>query len=324
MKVTVLGAGAWGTALAHTLANNGYDVTLWCREEHVVYDIINKQENCSFLPGCKVSKDITVTTNLFQAVQNVTIIFVAIPVQHSRKVLEQLYNIISESVVWVLLNKGIEADTLLLPSQIIVDIFGKQAKTVAVMGPSFARDLIKKEPTGLVVASTDQKLVLFIKKIMKNNFLVLQSSDDIIGVQLCAAVKNVIALGVGILLGAGYGDNTKILFLVKILEEVEKLVIACGGQLKTVYTVAGIGDIVLTSCGALSRNLEVGKLLGSGIVLTEIMKKRITVPEGVATAQIIEQLIVQKQLQLKFLQGIQEVMYDNKKLFCFIAQLCTD
>lgn len=323
MKITMLGAGAWGTAVAHTLAGNGHKVTLWCRENHVAQEIQTRYENCSFLPGCRLDEHLQATDNLVTAVHNADIIFVAIPVQHARAVLKQLHNKISGSVTWVLLNKGIEAQTLLLPSQIIETIFGNQAQTVAVMGPSFARDLVKQQPTGLVVASSNQQLVAQVQKILKNNFLVLESADDILGVQLCAAVKNVIALGMGILSGACYGDNTKTLFLVKVLQEVEKLVTACGGQSKTVYSLAGIGDTVLTSCGVLSRNLEVGKLLGAGTSLKEIMQDRVTVPEGVATAQAVGQLIQKKQLQLELLQGVRGIVYGNKKLQDFITQVCS-
>lgn len=323
MKITVLGAGAWGTAVAQTLSYNGNKVILWCREKHVAQEIKTRRENCSFLPGCRLDEHLQATNDLVTAVHNVDIIFVAIPVQHSRAILEQLRNKISESVIWVLLNKGIEAQTLLLPSQIVETIFGNQAQTVAVMGPSFARDLVKQQPTGLVVASSYQQLVVQVQKVLKNSFLVLQSSDDILGVQLCAAVKNVIAVGMGILSGAGYGDNTKTLFLVKVLQEVEKLVTASGGQSKTVYSLAGMGDTVLTSCGALSRNLEVGKLLGSGKSLEKIMQDRVTVPEGVATAQTVGQLIQKKQLQLELLQGVRDIVYGNKKLQDFITQVCS-
>ncbi|MFI5332692.1 MAG: NAD(P)H-dependent glycerol-3-phosphate dehydrogenase [Candidatus Babeliales bacterium] len=308
MKVTVLGDGAWGTAIARLLAEKGYQVTLWCHNEEVANAICTTGYNALYFPHF-LCDGIQVTTSLEQALANVTWIFQAIPVAHMRSVLEKAKPYYRAEQIWVMLSKGIEKETQLLPSFIMNSVFEHQVLTVVVSGPSYAHDLAQKKPTGVVVAATNHALAHTCAQMLATDYVCTQISSDVTGVQLCAALKNVIALGMGMLDGAGYTDNTKALLLTRGLYEIELLVKKMGGTSKTIYGLAGVGDLVLTSMGSLSKNVSVGKQFGSGQDREAIVSsKNGVMPEGINTVQSLYQLAREHRVEVPMCDAIHDVV----------------
>lgn len=305
MKFAVLGAGAWGTALAKVLAENGQQVFLWANEPEVVYDIKKNKINSLFLPGIKLSDTIIPTNSLQEALSGTQWVCEAVPVAFLRNVLQNAKSYCSSNQKWIIASKGIEAETLALPSQILREVMGSVSYGV-LSGPSFARELACKELTGVCCASDDFSLTQEMQNLFQNNYFNVSLSDDPCGVQLCAALKNVVTLAVGMLKGAGCGDNTVTLFLVKAIDEIKQLVNASGGNGDTVYGLAGIGDIMLTALGESSRNLQVGYALGQGIALKDVLENKNTVAEGVNTILSVDGMIKKKNLHLPLLSSLHE------------------
>lgn len=321
MNFCILGAGAWGTALATVLANNNFEVRLWCREQEVVETIRTTRVNELFLPGILLDEKIIPTNCLNEAVEQAEWIFAAVPVKFFRAVVEQIKPFLKQDQKWVILNKGMEQGTLLLPSQILDEVLGKEVPKVALVGPSFAKDLAQKQLTAVTAASSQNDLSKAIQEFLQNDYFMVDQSEDVVGVQLCAALKNVITLGVGILDGAGYTDNTKAFFLVKSLAEIRQVVVSCGGLSQTVDGFAGIGDLVLTALGKHSRNLAVGKRLGKSESLEAILADSSSVVEGINTTTSVQQLITKKNLELPLFEGIYQVVHKGLPVNEFILSL---
>lgn len=314
--VAMIGAGAWGTAVSTVLAGNGHRVNLWCRETTVVDAIQKTKENSTFLPGVQLSENIIPTDSLETALHNVEAVFFAVPVQYSRTVLESCKPFFNKDQIWVFLNKGIEQETLLLPTQIAQQVLDADMQTAVVVGPSFAKDLAQKQMTGVMCAVDNEEIYKTISDLLNNKYFQMHETQDIDGVQLCAALKNVIAFGVGMLEGQGYQGNAKIYFVMKALQEMEYIVSSCGGIKESVYSFAGIGDVMLTALGKESRNLKVGRKLGAGQSLTEILNEMNAVPEGVNTARSLELLLNQQNIKTIIFKKVIEFL-QNEKRFSF-------
>ncbi|HMD54395.1 MAG TPA: NAD(P)H-dependent glycerol-3-phosphate dehydrogenase, partial [Phycisphaerae bacterium] len=270
-NICVLGDGAWGTAVATLLAHNGYHVKLWCHDAANVQTIARTHINERYLPEHHLSENIIPTASLKDAMCGSQWIFEAIPVQYLRSVIAQAAPYFTDDQVWVILSKGIEQNTLMLPTQIIDDVSGMQHKKAVCAGPSFAADLASKQVTAVSVASTDCALIPELQSMLENEYFRLFPNTDLIGVQVGGALKNVITLGVGMLEGAGYTDNTKAFLVTRGLQEMAVAAKALGGDPETIYGLSGVGDLMLTALGKLSRNLAVGKRLGHGDALQHIL-----------------------------------------------------
>jgi glycerol-3-phosphate dehydrogenase (NAD(P)+) len=317
--ICVLGEGAWGTAIATVLANNGHQVHLWCHDASIA-DSIKKHRTTRFAPDIILHESIIPYTDIAAALQKAAIIFEAVPVLHLRLVLEQVKQYYSNQP-WIVLSKGIEQQTLLLPSQIIEDIFANNQKTVVVSGPSFAHDLIRKQPTAMIVAAHDHQHARLIQDLMNNDYLRLFYSPDMTGVQLGGALKNIISLGMGILDGAGYADNTKAWFLTQGLQEITHLAHALGADRETMYGLSGLGDLVLTAMGNHSKNYSIGRRIGAGESLTSMMSHIHTMPEGINTIQSAIQVMKKNNLDLLLMKGIYQVIFEQKNIGNVIRQM---
>lgn len=309
MNISVLGAGAWGTALATLLADNGHDVLLWAHEQSVVDDITDAYENKKFLPGIVLQPSINATHDLKLLARHAKIIFVTVPVAFLRSVLQKLQVDVPHDVHWVIASKGIEQHTLMLPTQIIDDQLQRPADSAVISGPSFAYDLASKQVTGLVIAAHHEDTAQCVKQLMDNAYLFTKHSSDLIGVQLAGALKNVLALGVGILDGAGYTDNTKAYFFTRCLHEITQLGIALGAQAETFYGLAGVGDMVLTAMGKLSKNVALGRALGAGQSLDAALQRIGCAPEGLNTLQSLYQLMHKKQIAMPLCKGVYDILF---------------
>jgi glycerol-3-phosphate dehydrogenase (NAD(P)+) len=320
-RITILGAGAWGTAIATLLADNGHSVLLWCHEPEVAQDITKNHTNQKYLPGVLLSERITATHDLKTALEHAQWIFEAVPVAYLRAVLQQAKAWYSPDQRWVVMSKGIEQETVRVPTQIIDDVFGAGVHKAVVAGPSFAADLVKKQITGVVVASESCDDAIALQTMLANAYCRPYITTDILGVQLGSALKNVIALGIGMLKGAGYADNAQAYVLTRGLREMAQLSCAMGGKQETVYGLSGMGDLVLTSMGSSSKNMALGTLLGAGESLEEIAKKFGTLPEGVNTVKSIYRLAHDYKLTLPLCSGIYVVLFEQKSLNVMLQEL---
>lgn len=321
MRFTVLGDGSWGTACALLFAENGHTVDLWCYNHDVANEIQKKRKNSLFLPGFTLPETVVPTTNLLQALNN-EIICEAIPVPYLRNVLKQEKLIDTNQKLWVILSKGIEEDTHRLPSEILTDIYGNLGRIAVLSGPSFAQDVAKKQPTivSLATISPDDQQV--IKELCENDFFTCAINSDPIGTQLLGAFKNVIALGAGLLDGSGFGTNTRVFFILKCIDEIAKLLIAKNGQLNTLYSPAGIGDLMLTCFGTQSRNYLCGLMLGQGKKLDTNCEKPVTT-EGINTLKSVCYLAKEKSIEMPVICALADVIIERQPITRITTQLRT-
>lgn len=310
--VSVLGAGAWGTALSILLADNGYDVILWCYEPDVAKEIQSKHTNNCFLPQVKLSEKIRSTLDIQVAFESSEYIFEAIPVKHIRSILNLAKSYVSKDHKFIVTSKGIEQETNMLPSQILCDVFGFDSKVVSIGGPNFAKDLAAKQMTASVVASKDIELASKISKILENNYFKPYMSTDLNGVQVGGAIKNIFALTTGIAHSVGCGENAIAFLMTRCLVEMVHLTKYFGGMSETVYGLSGFGDLFLTCSSTVSKNFKFGRMLGQGCSLNELSKQYTSVPEGVNTLQTIKHLIDMKGLNLPVCLGTYEVVFEGK------------
>ena len=321
MNCAILGSGAWGTAIATLLAYNGHQVTLWAYEPEVAAMINNQHENKRYLPGIRLSDRISATHDLAQVVCSAQWVFEAVPVAFLRETLKQTKSCFSKDQIWVITSKGIEQQTLILPSQIIDDVFGYKTQKAVMAGPSFAYELAEQQLTGIAVAAQDCTIADQLQLLLANDYFRPYVSLDMIGVQLGAALKNVIALGVGMLDGAELTDNAKAFIFTRGLHEMVQLGIKLGAKQETFYGLSGVGDMVLTAMGKRSRNLEVGQRLGKGQTLDAILQETGYIPEGINTVQSLHQLMQKEQIKMPVCQGIYQVIFEEKPLKTMLEDL---
>jgi len=339
-KVCMLGSGAWGTAVSSLLADNGFEVNLWCYESTVAKEIAQERCNKRYLPDVTLKKNIKAFTDIDKAMESVDWIFEAVPVKFLRSVLVQAKPYLSAGQTWVILSKGIENETLLFPSQILNDVFETEVKKVIVSGPSFAKDLAAKKLTAVDVASKDERLAKELQGMLTNAYFKCHCSSDVRGVQFGGALKNVFALAYGMLEGFGCAANTKAFMLTVALKEMAEFAKFVKIEEKTIYCLSGFGDLILTCTGGLSRNVMVGRLLGEGQSLEDILKTTGAIPEGINTVKSVyeviqhfkiigdptftyshhaiwgdrENLDLKESIELPLLETIHEVIFEGKSV----------
>jgi len=310
MRVAVIGGGAFGTAFSTLLVENGFIVNLWCHEEDTVTDIQTFRRNITYLPKIHLSNKIEATASLREAISGIEWIFIAVPIKYLRSILELASTHANKNHKWVILSKGIEQETLLLPTQVLDDVLGYEAIKFVLGGPSFAKEIAEQLHTAVTIAGTDAKLCKSLQGILSNSYFRPYLSDDPIGVQVCGALKNVFALMAGIVIGEGFGGNTKAFLLTMSFWEMRILVEFFGGDKKTIDGFSGFGDLILTCTGLLGRNLQVGKMIGSGQPIEEIEDSGITA-EGVNTVQSIYKIINKHKLDLPICCGVYNIIFNR-------------
>ena len=313
-QVCMIGEGAWGTAVATLLAANGHTVKLWCHDEAVCESIKNTRHNDRYLAGVELSDLIVPTIDLEDALCDTEWIFEAIPVKFLRSVLQQVRSCLSADQRWVVLSKGIEQDTLMFPTQIIADIVGTDVSVAVFAGPSFAREVATRQITAVSLAASDVGLCKELHTLLANNFFRPYLSRDVVGVQSGAALKNVIALGLGMLQGAEYTDNTQAFFLTRGLHEMALLAESLGGKRETIYGLSGVGDLVLSAMGASGRNADVGRRFGTGQSLQQILDATGYIPEGVNTVKSVWQLVGKQKMGLPICEQIYRVIFEGRTI----------
>jgi len=319
-KIAMIGGGAWGTAVANLIARNGFEVNLWCYEKEVVDDIIEFGINKKYLPGVELDKKIFPKLSLKDSVEDVEIIFEAVPVKFFRETFNHLKPFIKNKHKLVVLSKGIENKTLFLPSQIIEDVFEFEPTFAVVGGPNPAKELVEKNIMGAAVASENKSLAEQVSKILSNNYFKTEISNDVIGAQVGGALKNVIAIFLGILSGSGFKDSTMSYFLTKGFSEIVEISNFYGGKPETIYGLPGFGDLFLAVMGT-SRNFMLGKLVASGNSLNEISRDLGILPEGVNTAKSIYELITKEKLNAPICRGLHQILFEEKSIKSVIESI---
>lgn len=311
--ITVLGAGAWGTAIAQLLAYNGYRVILWCFEEKVAQDIATLHVNTAYLPEVELHGAIEVTTDIAYAIGQSRWVFEAIPTMHLRSVLEHSKHFISHDHVWVILSKGVEQGSFKLPATILEDVFGISVPYVVLAGPSFASEVVAHKLTAVSLASNNYACALQCAQLLNHETFTTHLSDDVIGVQVGGAFKNVIALATGIAQGRGWGENARAYLLTLGLEEMGRLSVIYGGKAATTYGLSGLGDMLLTCTGSLSKNLRIGKMLGSGETLSQLKATGMVLPEGINTVQSLHQCARINGFQSRIVTAVYAFIFDGDR-----------
>jgi len=282
-EIAILGGGSWGTALAVHLARSGHQVRLWAREPEVVADLRAARENRRFLPGILLPEAVRPCDRFDEALGGVEIVLIVVPSHGVRGVLESAVPHLRAGATIVSATKGLEIETLLRPSEVIAQEVTGDHPVVALSGPSFAREVANGLPTVVCVASADLRAAEEVQSEFRGKFFRLYTSTDVVGVEIGAALKNVIAIAAGVVDGLGLGHNALAGLITRGLAEISRLAHALGGRRETLAGLTGLGDLVLTCTGALSRNRQVGIELGRGRPLTEILGSMNMVAEGVFT-----------------------------------------
>jgi len=313
-RIAVIGGGSWGTALAGRLAANGNDTVLWAYEPELVAEINADHTNSLYLPGINLHPALACTGNLEEAASGRSILLLVTPVQVMRGVLKQLAPHIAPDAIIANASKGIELETLETVSQICGELLGDAAlaRYVALSGPTFAREVAQELPSLIVAASRNEAASRRVQAAFSCPCLRVYTNSDVVGVELGGAVKNVIAIAAGICDGLGFGHNARAALITRGLAEMNRLGQAMGAQAATFAGLAGMGDLVLTCTGDLSRNRTVGFKLGQGMKLTDILAEMRMVAEGVKSAESVYQLSRRLGVEMPIVEKTYQILHEDK------------
>jgi len=314
MKISVLGAGGWGTTLAILLHYNGHNVTLWEYKKSYTKELIKKRVNSDYLPGVKIPKEIIITHDIEESTDDKNLIVLAVPSQFLRGVVKDINYRKIEDAVLVSVSKGIEKNTLMTMSQLIKDIFPhiSENQIGVISGPSHAEEVSQRVPTAVVAASADIETSKTIQAAFMTSYFRIYASTDILGVELGGAFKNIIAIGAGIIDGAGFGDNTKAAIMTRGVAEISRLGLAMGARPETFAGLSGMGDLIVTCMSRHSRNRYVGEQIGKGKTLKEILKSMEQVAEGVETTRSAKQLASKNEIETPITNEVYKILYEDK------------
>ena len=309
-SVSIFGAGSMGTACAILLAKSGHDVTLWCRRREAAEAIDAARENAALLPGYAIPKACRVTADVEAAAAADLYIF-AVPSKHLRTLLSEIASQLRPEVPAVSVIKGIEQETLARPSQIIVDTLG-QRPVASLSGPSHAEEIAREMPTSVVVASDDEDLVLGLQNLFSTDRFRVYRDDDLVGVEMAGALKNVVGIAAGICDGVGFGDNAKAALLTRAIAEMTRFGGAIGADSTTFAGLAGVGDLITTCVSPHGRNRAVGERLGRGDTLAQIVDGNHMVAEGVTTAKSIAKMAADLGIDMPIVNAVCCVLFGEK------------
>lgn len=308
-SIGVIGAGAWGTALAQVLSKNGRKVTIWAREPDVVAAINVQHENPVYLPGIKLDENLEATDSLSAAAKN-DILLLVTPAQHVRATLENLKSDLAQGKPLVICAKGIELNTGLLLSQVVEEVV--PGATLAILtGPTFAREIAQGLPGAYTVAAADRDVGKELQEVLGVKRFRPYLTDDVIGTQLGGAIKNVIAIACGIVYGRKMGDSARAALLTRGVAEIARLGVAMNAKKETLLGMCGIGDLMLTCSSMQSRNFSLGMALGEGKTLEEILGSRKAVTEGVYTAKAALELARKNAVDMPITEAVNKVLNEG-------------
>lgn len=313
-KVAVIGAGSWGTALANLLAEKGLDVTLWVREEEIFEQIREERFNRIFLPDIFLSKGLKPVRELDEAVKDKEVVLLVIPSHFFRGVLERLKKHLSSEMILIAATKGIENETLMLMSDVTDQVLGETCmdRFACLAGPSFAKEVARHLPTAVTIAARKLDCAQRLQPVFNTEWLRVYGTADLVGVQLGGALKNVIAIAAGAADGLHFGHNARAALITRGLAEMTRLGVSMGANPHTFAGLAGIGDLVLTCTGDLSRNRTIGLEIGHGRKIGEIIAGMKMVAEGVKTARSAQALAEKMDVDMPITSQVYEILYEEK------------
>ena len=309
-RVAVVGAGSWGTALAALLAKKGHDVYLWAFEGYVAEEVRSLGENRTYLPGVKLPPNLCCGSELEVALSEAAVVLSVSPSHFVGKVMADASDHIRDDALIVSASKGIETSTLRRMDEVLSGVLspGQMDGFCALSGPSFAMEVAEEYPTAVVVASRSAEAALQIQELFQTGHFRVYTGSDVVGVELAGALKNVIAVGAGVTAGLGFGHNTLAALVTRGLAEIRRLGVAMGAQASTFAGLAGMGDLVLTCTGSLSRNRTVGYRLGQGESLDSILGDMTAVAEGVKTAQAVHDLAERNGVEMPIAEEVYGIL----------------
>lgn len=315
-NIGIIGAGSWGIALAYLLTNNGHKVTIWSRSDSTVEKLKSYHGNEDKLPGVKLPEDVIYTSKIQEAVEDKDIIVLVIPSAHMRETVKLIAPYINptEECQQIIVNcsKGIEEDTMMLMSDVILDEI-PGCNVCVLSGPSHAEEVGRKMPTSIVVGAFDKDIARYVQNVFMNNVFRVYTSPDMLGIEIGAALKNVIALAAGIADGLGCGDNAKAALITRGIAEMSRLGMAMGGKLETFSGLSGIGDLIVTCASMHSRNRRAGILIGQGKSYQEAMDEVKMVVEGVYSAKAALKLSEKYEVEMPIVSEVNEILFKGKK-----------
>lgn len=309
-EIGIIGAGSWGTALAVLLENNGHQITIWSAVENEVM-MLKKDRELKNLPGVKISDSTKITGDLETAIKNKDILILAVASAYTRKTAYKMKEFIKEGQIIVNVAKGIEEQTLKVLSEVIEEEL-PQADVAVLSGPSHAEEVGKGIPTTCVVGAHTKKSAEYVQNIFMSPVFRVYTSPDMLGIELGAALKNVIALAAGIADGLGYGDNTKAAIITRGIKEISRLGMVMGGKSQTFSGLSGIGDLIVTCASMHSRNRRAGILIGKGYNMKEAMQEVNMVVEGVYSAKAAFELAQKYHVEMPIIEQVNEVLFKDK------------
>jgi glycerol-3-phosphate dehydrogenase (NAD(P)+) len=314
MRAAVIGGGTWGSAFSLHLGRKNIETLLWVREKEVFNEILRYRENKTFLPGAVFPSSVSFFQTMEDAVDNTNIVFFAVPSKFCRAVFQQTVPFLSSEKILVSLTKGIEEGSLMRMSEVMEEVFSPhfQPRIAALSGPSFAREVAESHPTAVVIASKDKALSTDVQHLISSLYLRAYTTEDIIGIEIAGALKNVIAIAAGISVGLRFGDNSLAGLVTRGLAEITRLGVKLGAKQETFAGLAGVGDLVLTCTGKLSRNRYVGYELGKGRRLDDIVSGMKMIAEGITTTLSGWQLAQRENIEMPICEQVFRILYEEK------------
>lgn len=321
MKIAVIGAGSWGTAVAGLLGAKGYAVHMWARRAEVAQCITENHKNPDYLKEYVLPKTVDATTNMSECVAGVDAVVVVAPSQGIRAVCEQMAPYLSQTVPVAVLTKGIERETGNLMTDIAAEVLGHPERIAGMSGPNHAEEVSKGLPAAAVVACYNQKIAEFFQAVFSRSQFRVYTSNDVVGVEVCAAAKNIVAIAVGLAAGKNYGDNTAAVLMTRGLAEMSRLVHALGGEAKTCMGLAGMGDLVATCTSENSRNRMFGVSFAHGETLEEYKARTHMVVEGALACISIREVAKEVGVEMPLADAVYDLLYEGQSMDKIVERL---
>jgi glycerol-3-phosphate dehydrogenase (NAD(P)+) len=320
-RIAIIGAGSWGTALAVVAARAGHDVSLWSRNADVVSSINERHVNSRYLTNTPIPANVSATADLQAALHEAPMVLLAVPSHVARALLSAMSSLLGQAAIVVSVSKGIEMDSGRRISEIAKEVLENSHPFVCLSGPSFAKEVVDGHPTAIVAASKDSAAARAVQNELSFENLRIYTNTDVVGTELGGSVKNVMAIAAGMTAGLGFGSNSVAALITRGLAELTRLARREGAQVETLMGLAGLGDLVLTCTGNLSRNRFVGEELGKGRTREEISAELNEVAEGINTARAVKKLADRAGLELPITNEVNAVLYDGKPARDAVAEL---